>query len=80
MSARARILIDPGDEADELLAAVRDADIDVRGILLTHAHVDHITGVETAKSAFDVPVYLHPDDLFLLDNVVEEAARFGFPC
>jgi hydroxyacylglutathione hydrolase len=75
---REGILIDPGDEVDELLAAVRDSDIDVRGILLTHAHVDHITGVDTAKAAYDVPVYLHPDDLALYDNVVEEGARFGF--
>ena len=75
---REGILIDPGDEVDELLAAVRDADIEVRAILLTHAHVDHITGVDRAKSAFDVPVYLHPDDLFLYEHVVEEGARFGF--
>jgi hydroxyacylglutathione hydrolase len=75
---REGILIDPGDEVDELLAAVRDADIDVRGILLTHAHVDHITGVDTAKSAFDVPIYLHHDDLFLYEHVVEQGAQFGF--
>ncbi len=75
---REGILIDPGDEVDELLAAVRDADVDVRAILLTHAHVDHITGVDTAKSTFDVPVYLHPDDLFLYEQVVEQGALFGF--
>ena len=75
---REGILIDPGDEVDELLAAARDTDIDMRAILLTHAHVDHITGVDTAKSAYDVPVYLHPADLFLYDHVVEEGARFGF--
>jgi len=75
---REGIVIDPGDEVDELLVAVRDADIDVRGILLTHAHVDHITGVDTARSTFDVPIYLHPDDLSLYEHVVEQGALFGF--
>ena len=72
------VLIDPGDEVDELLAAVRDRDLESRYILLTHAHIDHITGVAAAKSALDVPVYLHHDDLFLYDGVVQQGAMFGF--
>src|SRR5678816_155679 len=58
------IIIDPGDEVDGLLAAVRDHDLEIKYILLTHAHIDHITGVATAKDAVDAPVYLHKDDLF----------------
>ena len=75
---REAVLIDPGDEADELLAAVRDLDVDVQAVLLTHAHVDHITGVAAAKDAFDVPVYLHRDDQFLYDMAVQQGALFGF--
>ena len=75
---REAVLIDPGDEADELLGAARDLEVDVRAILLTHAHVDHVTGVAAAKDAFDVPVYLHRDDLFLYERVVEQGAMFGF--
>lgn len=75
---REAILIDPGDEVDELLGAVRDLDADVRYILLTHAHVDHVTGVASAKDAFGVPVYLHKDDLFLYERAVEQGAMFGF--
>ena len=74
---REAILIDPGDEVDQLLAAIRRDDLDVRAVLLTHAHVDHVTGVATAKSALDVPVHLHRDDLFLYERVVEQAALFG---
>lgn len=72
------VLIDPGDEVDELLAAVRDRDLEIRYLLLTHAHVDHITGVAVAKSALDVPVYLHHDDLLLYEGVVQQGAMFGF--
>jgi glyoxylase-like metal-dependent hydrolase (beta-lactamase superfamily II) len=50
----------------------------VQAILLTHAHVDHVTGVAAAKAALDVPVYLHRDDQFLYEAVVEQGAMFGF--
>ena len=75
---RAAVLVDPGDEVDELLGAVRDLDVDVQTVLLTHAHVDHITGVAAAKDAFDVPVYLHRDDQVLYDIAVQQGAMFGF--
>jgi glyoxylase-like metal-dependent hydrolase (beta-lactamase superfamily II) len=72
------VIIDPGDEVDGLLAAVRDHDLEIKYILLTHAHIDHITGVATAKETLDAPVYLHKDDLFLYDNVEQQGAMFGF--
>ena len=75
---REAVLIDPGDEVDEVLGAVRDHDLDVTYILLTHAHLDHVTGVGMAKTAFDVPVYLHKDDLFLYERTVEQGQMFGF--
>ena len=48
----AAVLIDPGDEVDELVARAAAERLSVRAILLTHAHLDHITGVEQAKAAF----------------------------
>jgi glyoxylase-like metal-dependent hydrolase (beta-lactamase superfamily II) len=75
---REAIIIDPGDEVDQLLGAVRDHDLDVRYILLTHAHIDHVTGVAAAKLAFDAPVYLHRDDLFLYEHAVQQGEMFGF--
>lgn len=71
------VIIDPGDEVDELLAIVRDYEIDVRAVLLTHAHIDHVTGVGAVKDALGVPVYLHQDDQFLYERVPEQAAMFG---
>lgn len=75
---REAIVIDPGDEVDEVLGAVRDHDLLVTYILLTHAHVDHVSGVGTAKDALDAPVYLHRDDLFLYERAVQQGAMFGF--
>jgi glyoxylase-like metal-dependent hydrolase (beta-lactamase superfamily II) len=74
------VLIDPGDEIDELIAVARARRLDVRFILLTHAHLDHVTGVGGAKHAFDVPVYLHRDDQFLYDIVPQQGMMFGLQC
>ena len=74
---RQGVLIDPGDEVDELLDVVAAERLTIGHILLTHAHVDHVTGVARAKAALAAPVYLHPDDLFLYDNAVAQGAFFG---
>ncbi|MBI4885756.1 MAG: MBL fold metallo-hydrolase [Acidobacteria bacterium] len=71
------ILIDPGDEAGELVAAARDRALTVTHILLTHAHIDHITGVALAKATFGAPVYLHRDDLPFYEHAVEQGRMFG---
>jgi len=74
---REAVLIDPGDEVAALLAFVKSEKLTVRHILLTHAHVDHVTGVGTAKAALSVPVHLHRDDLFLYERAVEQGQMFG---
>lgn len=74
---REAVLIDPGDEVESLLAYAGRNALAIRHILLTHAHVDHVTGVAAAKRALDVPVYLHRDDLFLYERAVESGALFG---
>jgi glyoxylase-like metal-dependent hydrolase (beta-lactamase superfamily II) len=71
------VLIDPGDEVASLLAFAERSGLAIRHILLTHAHVDHVTGVAAAKRALNVPIHLHRDDLFLYDRVVEMGAMFG---
>ena len=74
---RHAVLIDPGDEVEELLVFAERQALAIRHILLTHAHVDHVTGVAAAKRALGVPVYLHRDDLFLYDDAVSHGVTFG---
>jgi glyoxylase-like metal-dependent hydrolase (beta-lactamase superfamily II) len=74
---REAVLVDPGDEVDELLGAAAGHRLDVRYVLLTHAHLDHITGVGRAKQALGVPVGLHKDDEFLYRGVVQQGLAFG---
>jgi len=76
-TTRQAVLIDPGDEVQSLLEAARENRLDVRAILLTHAHLDHITGVGFAKAALAAPVWLDRADLFLYEGVVEQGRMFG---
>jgi len=73
------VLIDPGAEVASLLAFADRERITLRYILLTHAHIDHITGVGVARQRLGVPVCLHRDDLFLYDQAAEQGAMFGIP-
>lgn len=75
---REGIVIDPGDEVDQLLEAVDQERLTVKYILLTHAHLDHITGVGKAKAALGVLVGLHKDDNFLYERIVQQGLAFGF--
>ena len=77
VATREAVVIDPGDEVADLLAAIEANHLDVKAILLTHAHLDHITGVGRATEALGAPVWLHRNDLPLYDAVVEQGLMFG---
>ncbi len=71
------VLVDPGDEAPRLLAAVAETGCALRAIWLTHAHFDHVGAVAAIKRLHDVPVYLHDADVPLYQNAAMAAQRFG---
>jgi len=55
-SARA-VIVDPGDEAERLLAAARELGVEIEAILVTHCHFDHIGAVAEVARATGAPVY-----------------------
>ena len=57
------VVIDPGDEAARILAKVKELALDVRAILLTHAHFDHIGAAARLQRELGAPVYVHADDV-----------------
>ena len=64
-------VIDPGDEAGRILDTAKGDGVDIKLILLTHAHFDHTSGVPALHKALpEVPVYLHPGDAALLGSQV----------
>ena len=74
---REAVYIDPGDEVDQLLAFIAEKQLIVSHILLTHAHVDHVSGLARAKRELGAPIYLHRDDLPLYKDAVEHGMLFG---
>jgi hydroxyacylglutathione hydrolase len=75
---REGVVIDPGDDVELLLAAVTRHALAIKYILLTHAHLDHVTGVGRAKQVLNVPVGLHRDDNFLYKAVVDPQPPVDF--
>jgi hydroxyacylglutathione hydrolase len=73
------VLVDPGDEAERIVQAVRASGATLDAIWLTHGHLDHIGGIAGVKRVWDVPVYLHPADRPLFDRGSTQAAFYGIP-
>ncbi len=70
-------IVDPGAEADRIGALLEGWGGDPKAILLTHAHVDHVGGVAELARRYEVPVYLHRDDLPLYHGAPGQGAMFG---
>lgn len=77
-STHEAIVIDPGDEVQELMELVDVGRLTVKYILLTHAHMDHVSGVAKLKAATGAPIGLHRDDLFLYESAVQQGLMFGY--
>ena len=76
-SSRAAVVIDPGWNANAILASVRSAELTIEAILLTHGHFDHIGAVAEIKEALNVPLIAHTREVDLLD-AKGGADLFGF--
>ncbi len=76
------VIIDPGcyskNEKDELRTFIEAEELNVVALLNTHAHIDHVLGNAFVKSTFNVPYYLHADDLKVLKAVEGYAHLYGF--
>jgi glyoxylase-like metal-dependent hydrolase (beta-lactamase superfamily II) len=59
-AGREALIVDPGDEPRRIAEAV--SDLDVTGIVITHAHADHVLAVAALAGEFGVPVIGHPDE------------------
>ena len=70
-------LIDPGAESRELLSFLQKSKLSLQAVLITHAHIDHIGGIEMVHQEFPVPVLYHAGDRFLYEDVTMQAQLFG---
>ncbi len=79
--ARAEVvLIDPGDESARLCTAIERLGARLVAIWLTHAHLDHIGGIEGVRRTWPgVPVHLHPADRPVYEHGARAARAYGLP-
>ncbi len=68
--ATAAVIVDPGEEADRLLAAAEALGASIEAILLTHCHFDHIGAVAPLAKATGAPVYCPQIEVPLLTDVM----------
>jgi|SoiMethySBSTD1v2_1073268.scaffolds.fasta_scaffold00249_15 glyoxylase-like metal-dependent hydrolase (beta-lactamase superfamily II) len=71
------IVVDPSMESGHVLEAIRSRGLNLRRILLTHAHVDHVVMVRAFHEATGAPVWLHADDKLLYERAGDQAAAMG---
>lgn len=76
-AGREAVVIDPGWDADAILAEARSAELTIAAIFLTHGHFDHIGAVADVQEALHVPLIAHAREIDLL-NVKGGADLFGF--
>lgn len=74
------LIIDPGmmseGEREELRDFVAGQRLTVKGVLLTHCHVDHVAGVAWTAAEYGVPVMCSADDMYLAEQLKEQVRRF----
>jgi glyoxylase-like metal-dependent hydrolase (beta-lactamase superfamily II) len=76
-SATELLIVDPGAEAEKISAAITQLQKKPIAILLTHAHYDHIGAVETLKAAYQLPVYIHENELSWLTTPEVNLSRYS---
>jgi len=74
---REAIVIDPGDEVERILEIIARHNLKISAILNTHAHIDHVGGLQKMHQATGAPVLMHSEDLELYRRLPVQAAWLG---
>src|SRR5262249_31178350 len=78
-STREAMVIDPGDDIDNILALIRKHNLQVKQIVITHAHIDHVGGAMKLRKATGAPILLNQNDYALLKMLDAQADWIGMP-
>ena len=76
-SSRQAMVIDPGDDIEDVLAILRKHNLQVKQIVITHAHIDHVGGAMKLRAATGAPILLNQNDYALLKMLDVQAAWIG---
>jgi glyoxylase-like metal-dependent hydrolase (beta-lactamase superfamily II) len=73
------IVVDPGDDLQDIHAVLDKHGLKVKAIVVTHAHIDHVAGAAKLKAETSAPVYMNERDSVLLDMLDVQAKWLGVP-
>jgi len=76
-TTREAMVIDPGDDIEDVLAVIRKHNLQVKQIVITHAHIDHVGGAMKLRAATGAPILLNQNDYELLKMLDVQAAWIG---
>ena len=76
-TSREAMVIDPGDNIHDILAIVQKHGLQVKQIVITHAHIDHVGGAMKLRAATGAPILLNQNDYALLKMLDVQAAWIG---
>ncbi len=71
------MVIDPGDEIEDVLAIIREYKLQVKQIVITHAHIDHVGGAMKLRAQTGAPILLNQNDYALLKMLDVQASWLG---
>ncbi len=75
---RKGVVVDPGGDVAQILAAIKSQDVEIEAIWITHGHIDHAGGALDLKEALGVEIVgPHKDDKFLLDTLELTGQKYG---
>ena len=74
---REAMVIDPGDQVEDILHILREAKLQLKQIVITHAHIDHVGGAMKLKAATGAPILMNQSDYALLKMLDMQAAWVG---
>ncbi len=71
-------VVDPGGDIDRIVDGLRQMEIELEKILITHGHIDHAGATRALADRFGVPIEgPHRDDLFLISALPDHGRMFG---
>jgi hydroxyacylglutathione hydrolase len=73
------LVVDPGDEGARILRYLNDLKVKPTKIIATHAHFDHVLGVDAVRKKLKIPFLIHQDDLPILQSMQSRVRQFMGP-
>ena len=73
-------IIDPGGNAEKLIQRIEELELNLKAVLLTHGHLDHVGAAEAIRDHFNIEIWgSQEEDRFLFESLPQQSQQFGLP-